>query len=331
MNSFPNDGLPGFIADPTRGVTAEDLFAGRFPLPPQSPRVLAHDYKMPYTWQSIIGFQMQLRELWGFEADITHWKGYNFARMRDPNLFFNPATGYNLHPSQFGRPDPKFTRIQWMESNGRADSATLSAALTRRYRNNWQMSVAYTLGLFANDNTTGFQSEGNNAFDPEAEWARSTEFQRHTFRVNTIVRLPYDVSLSGAYFFGSGNYYSTSIAANPFGKTGVNRYVTAPLTVNASALDRFEGKATYAVGEVVPRNALKGFPLHRVDLRISKDINFPGGVKITGIAEVFNLFNHENYGAYNTLVNSAAFGNPVQNLLNAYQPRKGQLAFKVTF
>jgi hypothetical protein len=46
---------------------------------------------------------------------------------------------------------------------------------------------------------------------------------------------------------------------------------------------------------------------------------------------VFNLFNHENYGAYNAQLNSTTFGDPRQNLLNAYQPRVGQLAFKVSF
>jgi hypothetical protein len=330
VNSFPNDGRPGFIQDPTRGRTAQDFFSGLYPLPAQSPRVIAHDYQMPHTWQSILGFQTELRPGLGVEADFTHWKGYNFGNQRDPNLFFNPATGYNVNPAQ-GRPDPKFGKIQWLASDGRADYAAISTALNRRFRNNWQASVNYTLTLFQNDNTTGFQYEGNNPFDPEAEWARSTEFQRHTVRINGIWRLPYDMSIDGAYLYGSGNYYQSTYAATPFGAVGNNRYVTAPLTVNPAALDRWDGKSTYAVGEVIPRNALRGFPLHRVDLRVSKDLNLPGGVRITGIAEVFNIFNYENYGAYNAQVNSTTFGDPRQNLLNAYQPRVAQLAFKISF
>ena len=137
VNSFPNDGLPGFIQDPTRGRTAQDFLSGRFPLPAQSPRVIAHDYKMPYTWQSILGFQSEIRPGLGFEADFTHWKGHNFGNQRDPNLFFNPATGYNANPAQ-GRPDPKFGKIQWLASDGRADFAAISTALNRRFRNNWQ-------------------------------------------------------------------------------------------------------------------------------------------------------------------------------------------------
>jgi hypothetical protein len=68
-----------------------------------------------------------------------------------------------------------------------------------------------------------------------------------------------------------------------------------------------------------------------VDVRLSKDINLPRGMRVTGIAEVFNAFNHANYGAYNGQVNSTTFGEPRQNLLNAYQPRVMQLAFRVAF
>ena len=331
VNSFPYDGLPNFVQDPTRGRTPEDYINGRYPLPAQSPRVIAHDYKMPYTWQSTIGVQSQIGDIWGVEADFTAWEGYNFARQRDPNLFFNPATGYSLNPTTAGRPDPAYGVIQWLESKGKADFGAISAAVNRRYRNNWQASLSYTLGLYMHDDTTNFQYQGDNPFQPEAEWARSTEFQRHTLRVNGIFRLKYDISLSGAYLYGSGNYYQTNFAANPFGHGGITRYVNAPTTVPESAADRFDGPTSFAVGDLVPRNALEGLPLHRIDMRLSKDINLPGGVKVTGIAEVFNLFNHENYGAYNGQVNSTTFGDPRQNLLNAYQPRVVQLAFRVGF
>ena len=344
VNSFPNDGRPGFIADPTRGVTQADIVAGRVPLPAQGPRVIAHDYQMPSTWQSIIGFQRQLGSQLGIEADLTHWKGYNFARQRDPNLFFNPATGYNRNPNQ-GRPDPSYGQIQWLESNGRADYAAISSGLTRRYANNWQASMSYTYMLFSHDNTTNFQYQGNNPFDPEAEWARATDFQRHTLRFNGIWRLPYDMSVSGAYLFGSGNYYQTTIGLNPYGHTGTTRLnsgatairvpesvvTSASNTTLVSVADRFDGPTSIAPGEVAPRNALRGLPLHRVDLRLSKDVSLPGGMKLTGIAEVFNVTNHANFGAYNSQLNTTTFGQPRQSLLNAYQPRVMQLAFKVSF
>ena len=167
---------------------------------------------MPYTWQSTIGFQTQFGARWGVEADLTHWKGENFARQRDPNLVFNPATGYNVHADGSDRPDPKFGKIQWLESSGEADYAAISSGITKRYADNWQAGLTYTYMLYMNDNTTNFQFEGTNPFDPDAEWARSTDFQRHTLRMNALWRLPWDFNIAGAYFFGSGNYYATTFA-----------------------------------------------------------------------------------------------------------------------
>ena len=50
-------------------------------------------------WQSSIGFQKQINPVTGFEADLTHFNRYRDTRTIDPNLFFNPATGYNLNPA----------------------------------------------------------------------------------------------------------------------------------------------------------------------------------------------------------------------------------------
>jgi len=330
VNSYPNDGLPGFLQDPTRGVTAADVVAGNAPLPPQAPRVIGHDYVLPYTWQSSLGFQKQLSDVLGVEADVVYWREYNTPRARDLNLSFNPATGYNLPTSL--RPDPKFTQIQWMEPNGKADYAALSTGLTRRFRDNFQLGATWTLMFFKHDNTTSWGYFPNNPFDPEDDWARSTDFQRNTVRFNGIYRLPYDITIAGSYFFGSGNYYNTTVAGAPYGKPGNNRLnVGNPITVASSALDRFEGPATIGTNETTPRNALRGQALHKVDLRVTKVIQLPGSVRISAIAEVFNLFNHANFGSYNSQVNSSTFGDPRQNPSTAYVPRSGQFAFRIDF
>ncbi len=317
VNSFVNDRLPGFIQDPTRGKTAQDFISGKYPLPPQAPRVIAHDYKMPYTWQSTIGFQKQLGPVMMFEADFTKSKAYNQARSRDLNLFYNPANGYNLNPNAAtGRPDPNYTTISWLESTGRADSAQISAALHRRFRNNLQASMTYSYTISQNDNTTGFQYQPNNVFDTtDADYARSTEFQRHTLRLNALYNLPWGFSVSGAYLYGSGNYYANLISTSPFGAgASQNRLllptaaaITVPQTIAISptipttvpVASRFSGPAVIAPGTSVPRNALVGLPLHKVDLRITKDVKLQGDLKLTGILEGFNVLNHANFGAYN--------------------------------
>ena len=126
-----------------------------------------------------------------------------------------------------------------------------------------------------------------------------------------------------------------------YGKPGTNRLnlaangsatntITIPATAtlaNGDVIDiasRFNGPATIASGTAIPRNALEGLPLHKVDLRLTKDFKIVGSTKISLIGEVYNLFNHHNYGSYNTSLSATAaattavFGQPQQNTGNAY-------------
>jgi hypothetical protein len=54
-------------------------------------------------------------------------------------------------------------------------------------------------------------------------------------------------------------------------------------------------------------------------------------VKVDGMIETYNLFNHENYGSYTTNMANANFGRPSANAALAYQPRMMQLGVKFTF
>jgi len=330
VNSFVNDGRPGFIASPTRGFTQQQIESGTSI--PQQPRVIAWDYKMPYSWQSVIGFQKQISPVLGFEADLTMLKEYNQVRGRDPNLHFDPVTGYNLDPVRFGRPDPRWTQVQWIESTGRAQYTMLSTALQRRYANNFQTGLTYTYTFDRKDNTTGFGIGADNQFNLDGEWANSTDLQRHTLRANGIWNMPWDVSLAASYFYGSGALTPTTISGAPFNKPGTNRLnVGNPIVIPEALRDRFDGPDIIERNATVPRNALKNLPLHKVDVRISKIVPLRGDIRISAIAEVFNLLNHKNFGTYNGVVNSPTFGAVRQNLGNAYVPRTGQLALRLQF
>jgi len=335
-----------FVTNPTCGVTGDQIFAGIAPMPAQSPRIISPDYRNPYTWQSSIGFQKQVNDVTGFEADLTHYNEYRDGRSHDPNLFFDPATGYNSNPST-SRPNSAYTQIVYYTSNGHRDQTQLATSVTRRLKRRVQSGLTYTL-MFAmhDDGGLGISSPGaNNQFNYlDGEYATSTDFQRHTARAWVIYQMPFGISTSVSYFYGSGTRYNATISATPYGKPGSNRLnllstgAAAPtIIVPAAVADRFDGPTTIPSGTVIPRNALEGLPLHKVDLRITKDFSIAGRLKASFIAEIYNLFDRENYGSFNTSLSAtnaaqtAVFGQPVQNLGNAYVPREGQLAFRMSF
>jgi hypothetical protein len=353
-----------FVTNPSCGVTTYSQ--AKAVAPAQSPRVISPAYRNPVTWQSSIGFQRQINDVTGIEADLTHFNEYHDTRTIDPNLFYNPATGYNQNPVAVNgianRPNTGYTQIAYFVATGHRDQTQLSMALNRRYKRNFQGGVTYTLMLAMHDDgNIGYTSPGaNNQFNYfDGEYSTSTDFQRNTVRLWTLYRFPWGISASVSYFYGSGNRFAAAIAASPYGKPGTNRLnltsaggatnaiVVPPtntlkdpsgnVTGTIDVASRFDGPATISSGDTIPRNALEGLPLHKVDLHVTKDFKIVGTTKISLIAEVYNLFNHANYGSYNTNLSATAaatnavFGLPQQNTGNAYVPREAQFACRIGF
>jgi len=83
---------------------------------------------------------------------------------------------------------------------------------------------------------------------------------------------------------------------------------------------------------LLDRAQLVGQPIHRVDMRLQKRFSLGGRRNADLMAEVFNIFNHANYGSYTTtLSNPAQYGLPSFNQATAYAPRIVQLGFHLAF
>jgi hypothetical protein len=346
--TFVNNGRSDFITNPANGITATQIFAGTVATPAQTVRTIAPDFKSPYTWQSSLGFQKQVNASIGFDVDLTHWTEYRDTRTIDANLAYNPATGYNLANGAVPvRPNPAYGGVFQFTSDGKREQTAIASSVTRRLKNRFQAGLTWTLMLEMKDNgTIGYGTQpANNPFDYlDGEMATSTDFQRNTVRVWGLIQLPWGFNSSVTYFYGSGNRFVDSIATAPYGKPGTNRLnlsatgtSAGSITIPASVLDRWDGPAVINPGDVIPRNALSGLPLHKVDLHVTKDVKLGGTAKVQLVAEVFNVFNHANYGSYNVslsataLATTALFGTPNQNTGTAFVSRQGQLGFKVQF
>jgi hypothetical protein len=331
---FNNDGLPGFVANPTRGVTTYDqALATNLP---QVAVVNSSQFRNPMTWQTSIGFEKQIDAATGVTVDLTHYNLYRAALTIDANLFYDPVTGYNKDPS-LGRPNPAWSAVNYRVPTGTGDYTALQSSLTRRLSKHFQGGLTYVLMFAYHDTGT----TANNPFNYlDGEYATSASFQRHTVRGWLLYDLPWDVSAGVSYAFGSGNRYNATIASNPYGATvtnrlnlGANGTPANAIVIPTAMLDRWEGPAVIASGVVVPRNAFEGTTYNRLDLRLMKDIKLWRTFKVSLIGEVFNVFDHANYTDFNTLLSAtspattANFGQPSV----ADVSRQAQLGFRWTF
>jgi hypothetical protein len=272
---------------------------------------------VPYSYQSSLGVQRQLGDLMSVEADWAYIGNRDDLNTTNINLSYNPATGVNyLFTDIARRPYPDWGTVPVQFSELRANYHALQTAFTKRFSRNWQASGNYLLSVFKDQDPLPHSGFARVAFpvpvDLGGEYGLASTDQRHRVVANGIWQLPHNFQLSGLYFFGSGQRLATVYGGDLRGTGGSNGRLRPD-------------------GTIVSRNAFVGKPIHRVDFRIQQRLKLRGRTSIDGIVEVFNLFNHVNYGSYTTAENSGQFGQPSFNNNVAYSPRILQLGFRLAF
>ena len=119
--------------------------------------------------------------------------------------------------------------------------------------------------------------------------------------------------VSGVYFYGSGMRDQIICGCDARG-------------LQIPSIDRMR-----LDGTIIPRNSFVGRPIHRVETRVQQQVPLPGRASLNLYAEVFNLFNHENFGAYDLTETSRQFGQPIFSANLSYAPRTLQLGFRLAF
>jgi hypothetical protein len=329
---IPNDGRPNFAADPLNGrplptfAEAQPLFchvnrvAGclqnslqELVAPEEWSRHLGR------TWQNSIGVAHQFGGTMAFSADYVYTQGRTEKDIIDNiNLTFNPATGAN---NPFGnaslRAFPDWGTISLLVNTGRSAYHGLQTSFTKRLSNRWQASATYTLaglwdaesGPFTGDAATGriFPVPFATAPDLGNDWALSEADQRHRFVFNGIWEVGRGLQASGLVYYGSG-IRDEAIYGGDVRQTGGE--FSRRLRPN---------------GTLVDRNSFIQPDEKRVDFRLQQRIPLGGRAAVDAIAEVFNVFNANNF----ILVNEEA--SPNYNRPAVGQTRTMQFGFRVTF
>jgi hypothetical protein len=319
-----NDGRPNFAADPYNGQVPtkdsiiasgarRDLSANIIPGNDNSPGA----YHTMYSEMASVGLQRQIGDTMSATADYVFTGSRREIYARNANLSYNPATGANYSFTDLSHlPYPNWGLVPAYYADGYSNYHGLQTAFTKRMSSNWQLSATYTLSGFWD--AVGAPGAGFPVNRDLGGWyTLAATDQRHRAVVNGIWQLKYGFELSGLYFYGSGLRYATTYGGDlrnaGTGAGGNNFGMLRP------------------DGTIVPRNNFVGLPIHRVDLRLQRRFPIYRHAAVDGIFEMFNAFNHANYGSYTTAEVLPTYAQPAQNVNVAYQPRMLQLGFRVTF
>lgn len=337
-----NDGRPNFAADPFnlagggRVPTVADALAQSQTFRRGTPSIIYYA-KTQYSYQTSVGVQRQIGSVWGVQADYVWLASRREPTARNINLSFNPETGANFPFTDIShRPYPDLGVVQVWTDLGYSNYHALETAINKRFSNNWQASLTYTLGGTWNyypepinpgcvGPINGLTMTCDRYFrvqpDLGGEYGLrgaggvqtvSEPDQRHRTVLNGMYQLPWNFQLSGMYLYSSG----------------IRQLATYGVDLRDVGLSEFGAGRLRRDGTVIPRNSVLDDPIHRVDLRVQWKAKM-GRVQLMPLVEVFNLFNSTNF-IRNWVELNPLYGKPVgQSAGNGY--RVVQLGFRTQF
>jgi hypothetical protein len=289
-----------------------------------------------WSHQASLGVQRQIGNAMSVTADWVYVSNHALEISTDVNLAFNLATGAPYPANDITkRPHQNFTSVIEDLTAGKDRYHGIDLAWQKRMSNHWQAAATYSLSYQYNwqhlqpspgcENLTTISASGQFQCTVPVtlhaslrdEWYRAgDQLKRATF--NGIWQAPAGLQVSGLYFYGDN------------GKTTPQSGVD-PLGIQSSISGHGTAGRVRANGTLIPRNSFDRPSTHRVDLRLQRTLRLAGRSQITGIFEVFNVFNHKNFNSFVLNERNPAFGTPLIDKNIAFQPRVMQLGFRLSF
>jgi hypothetical protein len=243
-------------------------------------------------------------------------------------------------------PGTPLGNITQVESTGFSSyNALWVSALIRRARV-FQLDASYTWSksLDTNSlNSSGFAVQ--NAYDIPGQYGLSDFDAPHRFVLSAIYELPFTGHALArgwriAVIVQSQSGNPVNLVTSNSSLTGVPNSVrpdqTGPIQILGTVEEWFE-TSSFAAGNGfgnLGRNVVIGPAFHNTDVSVIKDVDVGGKFDLQFRIDVFDVFNHANFGNPGNIVGSPTFGQITRTRLatgEAGSSRQVQLAVKVAF
>jgi hypothetical protein len=290
---------------------------------PPNVTVLAPNYRNPYSNQFEVGYSHAFSNSFALKVDGVYQHFFRDFRNFDLNFPSTP-TG--------PRPLPAWGAILQQQSDAQAKYKALFIRADKRFSHRYTFTVAYTLSYARDDNP---QFNVTNYADPNLDWGPSNVDRRNSIVTSGTVDLPFRFTF-GAIWTARSSVPFSALAAS-FNADGTQQYVLGTSrnqgnrNLNLAAVNAY--RATLGLPAVTAGDINKN-PYDSFDIHLSRSFPLGGERHVEVIAQVFNLFGHENLAGvaagtsgYNTNAASPGFG----TLGSAGNLQQAELAAKFVF
>jgi outer membrane receptor protein involved in Fe transport len=282
----------------------------------------------PYNMQFSLGLQCRLFSDWTFAFDAIHSRTMKQQRVNDINApapFIRNAPGQTRPVAAADATRPfgttyqgvRVRKVAIIENTASSNYDALDFGLLKRFSNRYQLEAHYvyssalTTAMFFGEADSGIPNQFR--VSENMERGPSDFHQRHRFVSHGLMELPFESQLSFVATVGSG------LPINAV--TGVD---------NDGDGYRFDRPVGFA------RNSFRTPPQATFDASLAKRFQVREGVHIELRAEVFNLFNRNNYiklqNIYgNTSTPRSDFLTPLAGVQNSDPARQFQFGARLLF
>jgi hypothetical protein len=251
-----------------------------------------------------------------------------------------------LSPSSPILPGAALGNITQVESSGFSSYHALWLSATKRLSRGLSLDTSYTWSksLDTNSlNSSGFAVQ--NGYDIPDQYGLSDFDARHRFVLSATYALPFDGhaltrgwQLATIVQSQSGNPVNLVTSNSTLNGTpnSVRPDLIGPIRIIGSVDQWFDPTAFVTVNGfgTLGRNVVIGPSFHNTDFSVIKSITMSQRYRLQLRADVFNLFNHPNFGPPGNVVGSPTFGKISRTRLptgEAGSSRQIQLAMKLSF
>jgi len=288
--------------------------------PGLAPSSIDHNFDNAYIQSWNINLQQQIADV-SFMVGYLGSKGTHLITRRNINQPVNGVRPFpRLSASSPILPGTTLGNITEVGSSGDSNYNALWVTGSRRFASGWQFNASYTYSKSLD--YTSF-STGNvvlqNSYDVLGDRGLSDFDARHRFVISSMYDLPFN---KNAWVSGwqlgliiqsqSGNpvnIVTSNSTVNGIANT-LRPDVNGPVEILGAVERWFDTSAFTAVPRFgnFGRNVIIGPSFSNTDFSVSKTTNIGEGIQAQFRAEIFDLFNHPNFGRPGNVVGSAAFG-----------------------